>query len=108
MIIEKIEITRQNLALQGELNFVDNDLLKDDCEKMLGNLVKWKLGTLKPIRHFEMVYNDVKHQAEMDVYVTVSLKESDASHINNIEFIFRRLMEFISLYEKEFKNINKP
>ncbi len=106
MIIEKIEITRHKITLQGELKLVDDELSKEDCEEMIKRLVSWKLGELKPIRHFEMVYNKEKMQAEVDVYVTVSIKESSESHIENVRHIFNKLMEFLNLYEREFEAIS--
>jgi NADH:ubiquinone oxidoreductase subunit C len=107
MIIEKIEITRHKITLQGELKLVDDELSKEDCEEMIKHLVSWKLGELKPIRHFEMVYNKEKMQAEVDIYVTVSIKESSESHIENVRHIFNKLMEFINLYEREFEAISR-
>ena len=106
MIIENIEITRHKITLQGELKLVDNELAKENCEEMISRLVSWKLGQLKPIRHFEIVYNKEKMQAELDVYVTISIKESSESHIENIRHIFNKLLEFIHLYEKEFEAIS--
>ena len=106
MIVEKIEITRHKITLQGELKLVDSALSKENCEEMIRHLVSWKLGQLKPIRHFEMVYNKEKLQAEVDVYVTVSIKESYESHIENIRHIFNKLMEFLNLYEMEFETIS--
>ena len=52
-----------------------------------------------------MVYNKEKMQAEVDVYVTVSIEESSESHIENVRHIFNKLMEFINLYEREFEAI---
>jgi len=106
MIIEKIEIIRHKITLQGELKFVDSELSKENCEKMIRRLVSWKLGQLKPIRHFEMVYNQEKMQAEIDVYVTAYIKEPSESHIENVRHIFNKLMEFLNLYEKEFEVIS--
>jgi hypothetical protein len=109
MIIEKIEINRHKITLQGELKLVDPEFHKDDCKEMISRLVSWKLGQLKPIRHFELVYNKEKTQAEVDVYVTVSIEESSESHIENVKHIFNKLMEFINLYEREFESISgKP
>jgi hypothetical protein len=106
MIIEKIEITRHKITLQGELKLVDNELSKENCEEMISRLVSWKLGALKPIRHFELVYNKEKMQAEIDVYVTVSIEESSKNHIEDVRHIFNKIMEFINLYEKEFEAIS--
>src|SRR5664280_1080286 len=106
MIIEKIEITRQRITLLGELKLFDDELSKDKCEEMVSRLVSWKLGPLKPIRHFEMVYNKEKKQVEVDVYVTVSIKESSESHIENVRHIFNKLIEFLNLYEREFGAIS--
>ena len=106
MIIEKIEIIRHKITVQGELKLVDGELSKEDCEEMIKHLVSWKLGELKPIRHFEMVYNKEKMQAEVDVYVTVDIEESSQSHIENVRHIFNKLMEFLNLYEKEFEAIS--
>jgi hypothetical protein len=106
MIIEKIEITRHKITVQGELKLVDGELSKEDCEEMIKHLVSWKLGELKPVRHFEMVYNKEKMQAEVDVYVTIDIKESSESHIENVRHIFNKLMEFLNLYEKEFEAIS--
>jgi NADH:ubiquinone oxidoreductase subunit C len=106
MIIEKIEITQHKITLQGELKLVDNELSKENCEEMISRLVSWKLGQLKPIRHFEMVYNKEKMQAEVDVYVTVSIEESSESHIENVRHIFNKLIEFLNLYEREFGAIS--
>jgi hypothetical protein len=105
MIVEKIEITRQKITLLGELKLVDDELSKEDCEEMIYRLVSWKLGPVKPTRHFEMVYNNEKKHAEVDVYVTVSIPESYDSHIDTVKYIFNKLMEFLSLYEKEFAGI---
>ena len=107
MIVDKIEISWQKVGLQGEMKLVDSDLSKDDCEEMISRLVSWKLGRLTPDRHFEMVYNDEKHQAQTEVYVNVSATESDESHIDIIDIIFKKLIEFLSLYKKEFKNVKK-
>jgi hypothetical protein len=106
MIVEKIEITRHKLTLQGELKLVDSELSIENCEEMIRRLVSWKLGQLKPIRHFEMVYNKEQMQAEVDVYITVSIKESSESHIENVRHIFNKLMEFLNLYEREFEAIS--
>ncbi len=106
MIIEKIEITRQRITLLGELKLFDDELSKDNCEKMVGHLVSWKLGPLKPTRHFEMVYNKEKKRVEVDVYVTVSIQESSESHIDTVKHIFNKLIEFIMLYENEFEAIS--
>jgi hypothetical protein len=103
MIVEKIEIIRNKITLQGEMKLKDSELTKVNCEEMINRLVSWKLGRLKPIRHFEMVYNKEKMQAELDVYVTISITESSESHIENVKHIFNKLMEFLNLYEKEFK-----
>jgi len=106
MIIEKIEITRHKITLQGELKLIDDALSRENCEEMIRHLVSWKLGQLEPIRHFEMVYNKEKMWAEVDVFVTVSIKESSESHIENIRHIFNKLMEFLNLYEREFEAIS--
>ena len=106
MIIEKIEIIRNKITLQGELNLVDPEFSKGNCEEMISRLVSWKLGPLKPIRHFELVYNKEKMQAEVDVYVTVSIEESSKNHVEDVRHIFNKLMEFINLYEKEFEAIS--
>jgi hypothetical protein len=102
MIVEKIEIIRHEITIQGEMKLKDPKLAKDNCEEMISRLVSWKLGRLKPIRHFEMVYNKEKMQAELDVYVTISITESSDSHVENVKHIFNKLMEFLNLYEKEF------
>ena len=106
MIVEKIEITRNKITLLGELKLLDEELSKEDCEEMISRLVSWKLGPVKPTRHFEMVYNNVKKQAELEVYVTVSILESSESHIDNVKHIFNKLIEFTTLYEKEFEAIS--
>jgi hypothetical protein len=106
MIVEKIEITRQKITLHGELKLLDKELSKEGCEEMISHLVSWKLGPLKPTRHFEMGYNNEQKQAEVDVYVTVSISESSESHTDTIKHIFNKLMEFITLYEKEFVAIS--
>lgn len=106
MIVEKIEITRHKITLQGELKLVDKELSKENCEEMISHLVSWKLGQLKPIRHFEMVYNKERMQAEVDVYVTVAIEESSESHLENVRHIFNKLMEFLNLYEREFESIS--
>ena len=107
MIIENIKITRQRITLLGELKLFDDELSKDNCEEMVNRLVSWKLGPLKPTRHFEMVYNKEKKQVEVDVYVTVSIQESSESHIDTVKHIFNKLIEFIMLYENEFEAISK-
>jgi len=107
MIIKKIEIIRQKITLQGELKMVDGELSKHDMEEVISRLVSWKLGPLKPVRHFEMVYNEEKKQVEADVYVTFSIEESSESHIDTIKHIFNKLIEFVTLYEKEFEVISK-
>jgi hypothetical protein len=105
MIIKKIEINRQKINLHGELKLVDDELSKKDCDEMISRLVSWKLGSLKPTRHFEMVYNNEKKRAEVDVYVTIEITESDESHIDTIKHIFNKLIEFSTMYEKEFEAI---
>ncbi|MFY9638370.1 MAG: hypothetical protein WAK14_06180 [Methanobacterium sp.] len=107
MIIKSIEITRQKITLQGELKLVDGVLSKHDMEEIISRLVSWKLGPLKPIRHFEMVYNEEKKQVETDVYVTFSIEESSESHVETVKHIFNKLIEFITLYEKEFEAISR-
>lgn len=107
MIVENIEISWQKVGLKGEMKLVDKDLSKDECEELISRMVSWKLGRLTPDRHFEMIYNDEKHQAEADVYVNVSVTESDESHIDVIDVIYKKLMEFLSLYHKEFKNVKE-
>jgi len=107
MIVEKIEITRHKITLHGELKLFDKELSRGDCEKMISRLVSWKLGPLEPTRHFEMVYNNEKVQVEIDVYVTVSISESTASHTDTVKYIFNKLMEFITLYERIFEDITK-
>ena len=106
MIVEKIEITRNKITLHGELKLLDEELSKEDCEEMISRLVSWKLGPVKPTRHFEMVYNNGKKQAELDVYVTVPILESSESHIDTVKHIFNKLIEFTRLYEKEFEAIS--
>ncbi len=54
-----------------------------------------------------MVYNEEKKQVEADVYVTVSIEESSESHIDTVKHIFNKLIEFITLYEKEFEAISR-
>ncbi len=106
MMVEKIEIKKQKISYQGELKLVDPELSKEDCEEMISSLVSWKLGPVMPTRHFEMVYNNEKNEAAVDVYVTVSISESSESHVNTVKYIFEKLIEFLILYEKEFKDIS--
>ena len=35
MIVEKIEITRHKITLQGELKLVDSELSIENCEEMI-------------------------------------------------------------------------
>jgi len=107
MIVEKIEITRHKITLHGELKLSDKGLSRADCEEMVSRLVSWKLGPLEPARHFEMVYNNKKKQVELEVYVTVSIKESSENHTDTVKHIFNKLMEFINLYERVFEDISK-
>jgi hypothetical protein len=106
MIVEKIEITRNKITLHGEMKLLDEELSREDCEEMISRLVSWKLGPVKPTRHFEMVYNNERKQAELEVYITVSILESSESHIDNVKHIFNKLIEFTTLYEKEFEAIS--
>lgn len=106
MMVEKLEIKKYELSLNGELRFVDGELSKDDCEEMLSRLVSWKLGRKIPIRHFEMVYNSEKNEAELDVYVSVSLPESSQSPVDTVKYVFNKLIEFLELYEKVFEDIS--
>ena len=105
MIVEKIEIIRHEITLQGEMKIKDPELAKDDCEEMISRLVSWKLGRLTPTRHFEMVYNNEKKEAEIDVYVSVPIPESSKSPVDNVKYVFNKLIEFLDLYEKVFEDI---
>jgi hypothetical protein len=103
MMIEDIGIKREKIAFHGELKFTDNELLEDDCPELISRLVSWKLGSLIPARHFEISYNKELKQAEFEVFVSV-IKPS-AGHVETVDYIFGKLLEFIALYEKEFENI---
>ena len=102
MMIEKININREKIAFHGELKLVDNDLSKEDCEEMISRLVSWKLGPLMPTRHFEMVYNS-EGVVEVDVFVSI-LKPSEG-HVDTVQYMFNKLMEFINLYEKVYEEV---
>jgi hypothetical protein len=106
MMVEKIEITRHKLSVHGELKLVDGELLEEDFDEMVLRLTSWKLGPVKPTRHFEMVYNKEKNEVNVDVYVTITILESSDSHVETVKYIFNKLMEFIMLYEKEFEDIS--
>jgi hypothetical protein len=106
MMVEKIEITRHKLSVHGELKLVDGELLEEDFDEMVLRLTSWKLGPVKPTRHFEMVYNKEKNEMNMDVYVTITILESSDSHVETVKYIFNKLIEFIMLYEKEFEDIS--
>jgi hypothetical protein len=105
MMVEKIEITRHKLSVHGELKLVDGELFEEDFDEMVSRLVSWKLGPVKPTRHFEMVYDKEKNEVNVDVYVTVTILESSESHVETFKYIFNKLMEFITLYDKEFIDI---
>ena len=105
MMIDKIEIKRHEIALYGELKLLDGEMSKEDFNELLSRLVSWKLGPVKPTRHFEMVYNNEKNEVNVDVYVTVSILETSESHVETFKYIFNKLMEFLMLYEKEFLDI---
>jgi hypothetical protein len=105
MIVEKIEIKKYESSLNGELRFVDAEMSKDDCEEMISRLVSWKLGRLTPTRHFEMVYNNEKNEAKIDVYVSVPIPKSSKSPVDTVKYVFNKLIEFLDLYEKVFEDI---
>jgi len=105
MMVEKIDITRHKLSVHGELKLVDGELFEEDFEEMVSRLVSWKLGPVKPTRHFEMVYNKEKNEVNVEVQVTVTILETSDSHVETFKYIFNKLMEFLMLYEKEFLDI---
>lgn len=105
MMVEKIDITRHKLSVHGELKLVDGELFEEDFEEMVSRLVSWKLGPVKPTRHFEMVYNDEKKEVNVEVHVTVTILETSESHVETFRYIFNKLMEFLMLYEKEYLDI---
>lgn len=104
MQLEKVIINREKIAFHGELNFIDDQLSKDDCQEMVYRLVSWKLGPLEPTRHFEVSYNHEKKIVEVEVFVSVNKSEED--HVEIVNFIFDKLMEFVGLYQREFEDIS--
>jgi hypothetical protein len=105
MIVEKLEIKKYESSLNGELKFVDAEMYKDDTEEIISRLVSWKLGRLTPTRHFEMVYNNEKKEAKIDVYVSVPIPKSSKSPVDTVKYVFNKLIEFLDLYEKVFEDI---
>ncbi|MDD3986084.1 MAG: hypothetical protein PHY59_09505 [Methanobacterium sp.] len=105
MIIEKLEIKKYQSSLNGELKFMDAEISQEDCEKMINRLVSWKLGPLTPTRHFEMVYNTEKKEAELDVYVSVPFPKSSENPIHTVKHVSNKLTGFLDLYEKCFEDI---
>lgn len=105
MMIEKIEIKKENEALHGQLKFVDSDLTKEETDEMVSRLVSWKLGPVKPTRHFEMVYNNDNMWAEVEVFV--SLAEPLTGQVEDVTYTFNKLMEFLSLYRKEYSRVKE-
>lgn len=102
-MIEKIEIKKENEALHGQLKFVDTDLTKEDTEEMVSRLVSWKLGPVKPTRHFEMVYNKDYERAEVEVFV--SMAKPLNGQVEDASYIFSKLMEFINQYRKDLEEV---
>lgn len=103
MQIDNIKLNRENNAFHGEMNFIDNELAKDDCQEMLYRLLRWKLGPVEPTRHFELFYNTEKNRVEIEVFVSVTKPE--ASNPDTVKYIFSKLMEFTTLYNKELEDL---
>lgn len=103
MMIEKIEIKKENDALHGQLKFIDSDLTKEDTEEMVSRLVSWKLGPVKPTRHFEMVYNKDEVRAEVEVFV--SMVKPLHGQVEDATYIFSKLMDFLNHYRKDFDKV---
>lgn len=103
MMIEKIEIKKENEALHGQLKFVDPDLTKEDTEEMVSRLVSWKLGPVKPTRHFEMVYNKEDVRAEVEVFV--SMAKPLNGEVEDATYIFGKLMDFLVQYRKDLGEV---
>lgn len=102
-MIDKIEIKMENGALHGHLKFVDSDLSKEESIEMVSHLVSWKLGPVKPTRHFELVYNPDEERAEADVYVSITKPLNE--QIDEVTYVFNTLIEFLNLYESEIKGV---
>ena len=104
MMIESINLKREKIAFHGELRFTDLEMSEGDCPEMISRMVSWKLGPVVPTRHFEMTYNKELKQAEVEVFVSIT-KPSEG-HVDTVNYIFNKLMEFVALYEKEFEDIS--
>ncbi len=103
MLMETIKINREKIAFHGELNFIDDELSKDDCQEMVYRLLSWKLGPVEPTRHFEVSYNHDKNRVEVEVFVSITKPE--AGHLDTVNYIFSKLMEFATIYQREFEDI---